>query len=393
MKILVVSSGVHPVPPVEGGAVENLINFLIEDSNNEFIVYSNYSKEAKIKSEESVYKNIKFRFINVNKKNVIVMLKNLEEKVFRRFFKRYIGDYYIKQAIKKIKKEKFDYILVENNPLYGYLINKKIKNVKIILHSHNDYLNKESFLAQKVIKAYDKIICVSKFIATRVNEINPENRNIHVLYNGIKFDNYIYNKEEIKKRYGLSPNKKTIIYSGRVVPEKGVLELIQAFKEFNNQDYQLLIAGGHNYGARTKSEFEKKIMNIAKNEEIIFTGYIAYERMNEVYSIGDVGCIPSIINEACPLTAIEMMNNELPIICTNSGGLPELVNTKCGIIVSRENLKDNILRALNKYSKINDKEIEIMKKNARSNSKNFSIDNYIKNFWLLMESFYKEDNQ
>lgn len=82
---------------------------------------------------------------------------------------------------------------------------------------------------------------------------------------------------------------------------------------------------------------------------VVFTGYVNYDDINYLYAIADLGVIPSIVNEACPLTAIEMMASGIPVICTNSGGLPELIDDGCGIIVDRTNLTQNLTRTIKKY--------------------------------------------
>lgn len=62
MKLLIISAGVHPVPPVNGGAVENLIDFYLKDSkNNNIEVLSIY--DDKVENYEYKYDNCKFHFI------------------------------------------------------------------------------------------------------------------------------------------------------------------------------------------------------------------------------------------------------------------------------------------------------------------------------------------
>lgn len=129
------------------------------------------------------------------------------------------------------------------------------------------------------------------------------------------------------------------------------------------------------------------------NGNVIFTGYIPYEEMVELYSISSFGVIPSIVNEACLLTAIEMMACELPIICTNSGGLPELVNEKCGIIVERKDLKENLKNAIKRISLLPEEKIRKYKNEALKKSKEFSKEKYIENFWKIIHKTGGEINE
>ena len=84
-----------------------------------------------------------------------------------------------------------------------------------------------------------------------------------------------------------------------------------------------------------------------------------------------------------------MMASGIPVICTNSGGLPELIDDKCGIIVDRTNLTQNLNQAIKKV--YNNKELlENYSQNAKLRSQNFSREQYVANFWKYLEKFNKE---
>lgn len=391
MKLLIISAGVHPVPPVNGGAVENLIDFYLKDSkNNNIEVLSIY--DDKLESYEYKYNNCKFHFI---KKNAIHDFFTLySEKILRRLFGIYYGTPYIRKVCSYIKKGEQDYdmIVVENMPQYGPMI-KKFSNSKLVLHLHNDYLNIDSFKNKENYSSYDKILCVSDFISNRVRAVGNTNDNkVFTLYNGIdleKFCNNSKSNEDIFTKYKIEKNKFNIIYSGRVCPEKGVENLIDAFNMMNDSTLQLIILGGYNYGTSKDNDFITNLKKKSLEKNFVFTGYVNYDDINYLYAIADLGVIPSIVNEACPLTAIEMMASGIPVICTNSGGLPELIDDKCGIIVDRTNLTQNLNQAIKKV--YNNKELlENYSQNAKLRSQNFSREQYVANFWKYLEKFNKE---
>lgn len=390
MKLLVISAGVHPVPPVNGGAVENLIDIYLKDNKeNDIEVLSIYDK--KLEKYEYKYDNCKFHFI---KKNIVLDYIILcFEKILRRVFDIYFGTPYIQKVCAYIKKQnKYDLIIVENMPQYGPLI-RKVSNSKLILHLHNDYLNVDSFKNKKNYLSFDKILCVSNFISNRVKEIgNKDDKKVFTLYNGIdleKFSNEFKVNEDIFEKYKIQKKKFNVIYSGRICPEKGVENLIDAFNMINDLKMQLIIIGGYNYGTSKDNEFITNLKNKSKGKNIVFTGYINYDDINSLYSIADLGIIPSIINEACPLTAIEMMASGIPVICTNSGGLPELINDKCGSIIDRNNLTENLNKTIRKiYS---DKTLLVeYSKNAELRAKKFSKKKYVIDFWKYLNEFNKE---
>lgn len=391
MKLLIISAGVHPVPPINGGAVENLIDFYLKDNrNNNIEVLSIY--DDKLASYEYKYDNCKFHFI---KKNVIFDFFTLySEKILRKLFGIYRGTPYIRKVCSYIKEKEgnYDIIVVENMAQYGPMI-KKVSNSKLVLHLHNDYLNIDSFKNKENYSSFDKILCVSDFISDRVKAIGTMNDNkVFTLYNGIdlcRFSNNSKSNEDIFRKYKIKKNKFNIIYSGRVCPEKGVENLIDAFNIVNDSMLQLIILGGYNYGTSKDNEFITNLKRKSLEKNIVFTGYVNYEDINYLYAIADLGIIPSIVNEACPLTAIEMMASGIPVICTNSGGLPELIDDKCGLTVDRTNLTENLNQAIKRLY-ANKELLKNYSKNAKLRSKDFSKEQYVTCFWKYLEKFNKE---
>lgn len=389
MKLLIISAGVHPVPPVNGGAVENLMDIYLKDNDkNEINVLSIW--DEKLQKFNYKYKNCSFHFIKKNKVYDSIVL--CCEKILRRVFGIYFGTPYIRKACSYIKKrnDKFDLIIVENMPQYGPKI-KKVSEDKLVLHLHNDYLNKDSFKCKENYSSFDKIICVSNFISNRVREVvNKKDNKVFTLYNGVDLNKFskAVEFEDIYDKYNIKKGKSNIIYSGRICPEKGVENLIDSFNKINNSNMQLIILGGYNYGTSKDNAFTLNLKNKSKGKNIVFTGYVSYEDISSLYSLADLGVIPSIINEACPLTAIEMMASGIPVICTNSGSLPELIDEKCGIIIDKNDLTNNLIFSIKNIFEDKDKLSEYSK-NAKVRSKKFAKEKYNEFFWKYLEKFNK----
>jgi len=106
----------------------------------------------------------------------------------------------------------------------------------------------------------------------------------------------------IKDNYGLTKNS-YILYMGRLVPEKGLKYLIEAFKRVAT-DKRLVIAGA----SSDTDSFTEDIKKIAqKDERIIFTGCVEGELWEELYSNAYVFCLPSDL-EGMPLSLLEAMS-------------------------------------------------------------------------------------
>lgn len=108
--------------------------------------------------------------------------------------------------------------------------------------------------------------------------------------------------EIIKNKYSLEKDG-YILFLGRIVPEKGVHYLINAYKQLNT-DKKLVIAGG----ASHTGEYESEIRELAKDcENIIFTGFVQGEELEELFSNAYIYVLPSDV-EGMPISLLEAMS-------------------------------------------------------------------------------------
>lgn len=398
-KIAMITSGFLPVPATKGGAVENLIvNLLNENEKNKkikFEIFSIYDQDALNQSKK--YENSNFKFIQVNAfikiidKTVFFCAKNIFKKQnsqsYRYIFQRL---YFLNKCSKLLKKYNYDIVILENHPTQ-YLALKWRKNYlkysgKYYYHCHNEFPG--TYGCEKIIKNTKKIICVSEFIAKSLFESNEISKDkFVVLRNCIDAQRFsrkisIEEKEKIKKKYGISPNDKILLFTGRITPEKGVKELIESLKYVKYKNYKLLILGSALNELKTKTEYQEQLENEVKkiSKKVIFTGFIKYEEINTFYALADIAVLPSIWNDPAPLTIIESLVSGLPIITTNSGGIPEYATGGSAIILQHdENLAQNLGKNIDRL--LNDtQELKKMKKKAIEASKNLTLENYYFNF-------------
>ena len=404
MKLAIVTSGFLPVPATKGGAVENLIvNLLNEnelDKKLDVEILSIYDEKAQ--NESKKYKNTKFKFVKSNKilnffdKTLFLIAKNILKKEnshsYRYIFQRL---YFLNQVSKILKKENYDKVLLENHPTQ-YLALKWRKNYKKYIgkyyyHCHNEFPG--TYGCENIILKTRKIICVSKYIAKKVsNDLNMDISRFEVLRNGIDTEKFqkiltLDQIESLRDKYKIKKNEKVLIFTGRVVPEKGIKELLAAIKLVKNNDFKLLIIGSALNGLKTKTKYQTEIESLIESikDKVIFTGYINYSEIYKYYNISDIAVLPSIWDDPAPLTIIESLTCRLPIITTNSGGIPEYATDGSAIIIKRdENLVKNIASNIEKLLN-NEEERLKMKNKCKQVSKELNIKNYFKNFCDCME--------
>ena len=375
-----------PLPSVKGGAVESLVQCLLDYNEKyhtyNFVVFSVYNEEAALKSRS--YKHTDFKYINTDSLNY--KLKQVFRWIYNRFFP-YIGNQFINSVMNGMDTD-YDYVLIENAPWFVIPLKRKM-NMSMVQHLHNNYLGITSSFNQQIIDNSDFVLAVSKFIKNEIlSHLNCTPELISVLYNGISLERF--GKSEclwsLREQLGISHDDFVFVFSGRLVPEKGIKELLLAIKQIQHLNFKLLIIGG-SFSSDRKTSFIEELQNLSSElPNVIFTGYIPYQKIQDYYHLANVAIVPSIGDEACPLSCIEFMASSLPLIVTDSGGMVELVDEDCAIIIKRnENiitqLKDAMINLLN-----NKRKCQLMGEAARKRSTLFSDLVYSKKFMDLIDN-------
>ena len=392
MKILIIGNSFFPLPAVEGGAVETLVDeylkYSIKNNKYNFTVYSPYSNKISF-NDNKKYTNYEFRYIENN--TLLYKYNKYFLAIKRRILnKQTFPTSYALSVINDLKKRKelsyYDLVIVENGVESLITYRKYIKS-KIIAHLHNDYLNIKTKNARQIVDSCNQIWCVSKFISKRVEEISCSNKT-RVLYNGIdtkKFSSIVseIEQENMKNKINIKADDYLILYVGRIMPEKGVLELIKSFNaaKEKNKNLKLLIVGEKRNNKKNMTKYIEKIKKeIEKNKDsIILYGNATGKELLTLYNIGDLQIIPSIWEEAFGLIAVEGICAGHPLIVTNSGGLTEIVNHDSAIIVNRDNIIEELSEAILKISSDDDLATKLVT-NASKIKENFDYEKYNKRF-------------
>ena len=191
--------------------------------------------------------------------------------------------------------------------LLHFLWKRKKKNKKIVVTIHGlDWARaKWSWFAKKYIKFgekqavkyADEIIVLSRGIQEYFQ--NEYGRKTVFIPNGISKP-IIQNPNEIKQLWCLEKNS-YVLFLGRIVPEKGLQYLIEAWKEIKT-DKKLVIAGGSSDTDDFVSELKQQ-----SPRDVVFTGFQEGRVLEELYSNAYIYCLPSDL-EGMPLSLLEAMS-------------------------------------------------------------------------------------
>lgn len=148
-------------------------------------------------------------------------------------------------------------------------------------------------------KYADEIIVLSDGVKKYFKE--TYNRDTHFIPNGVTQPD-IFDSKIISSKYNLNKDS-YFLFLGRIVPEKGIHYLIDAYSEVKT-DKKLVIAGG---ASDTDSYYEELRKKASNNENIIFTGFVQGQELEELYSNAYVYVLPSDL-EGMPLSLLEAMS-------------------------------------------------------------------------------------
>ena len=393
MKIAFLTSGILPVPAVQGGAVENFLDFFLEYNNihqrHDITVYSVYN--PKVREHPALMSKVNhYYYIKTNS-----LWAKLRKRLFSRIhpdtYHHYSIEFFLYESLKHIRRQNYDAIILNNRPGYAEILDGKT-NAKLVYNLYNDKLNNTTRSYQQIYDAASLIISTSDYISNRVRTIGDYGNKCVTVYSGIELENF---SSDIRPRVsrndlGLSPSDFVLLFSGRVNKEKGVMELISAIQQLEQYpNIKLLILGSSFFGNASKDDnFIQSLKQQAKDvkDRIIFTGFIPYEMMPDYLKISDVATIPSNWDDPFPTTVLEAQAMGLPIITTRRGGIPEEVTEENAILLDTDELfVDNLAKGI-LYLYTHPEKRQQMSTVSIERSKRFDKETYAKNFFAALEN-------
>ncbi len=183
----------------------------------------------------------------------------------------------------------------------------------------------------------EKVICCSEYMEKEINTLfDVDNDRISIIPNGV--DPTLFADLPENPRFNISPNDKVVFFIGRLVPEKGVWQLIDSFPLVIDKvpEAQLYIGGK----GPQKLDLKELAKELGIAERVHFTGFIRKHDRNYVYNQAKVAVFPSFY-EPFGIVALEAMATNTPVIVGNVGGLAEIVDDRVtGVKIDAGNKKD-----------------------------------------------------
>jgi glycosyltransferase involved in cell wall biosynthesis len=163
------------------------------------------------------------------------------------------------------------------------------------------------------------------YFARRVLTWGAPPDKVVTIHNG--FDPHVFKPEVASS--DLVGERTTLFTARRLVEKNGLEYLISAMPDIvAHHDAELVIAGD----GPQKRHLQKLVAHHNLQKDVSFIGAVPHSKLPHLISASDIVVIPSLM-EASSLFLIESMACQRPIVATNVGGIPEILNEGCGVLV------------------------------------------------------------
>jgi len=236
---------------------------------------------------------------------------------------------------------------------------------------------------RRCINKANLITAVSRTAADFIGHFTERGR-IVVVPNGIdpnRFDSRSCAADEPTHEVG---SEHIILYVGRLVYRKGIHVLVKAMPQILRKlpDAQLLIAGE----GIMENYIKLLIKGLDLEDHVRLLGFVPNEKLPDLYGLSQVFVLPSLYCESFGITLLEAMASGKPIVASNVGGVPEVIEDEVTGLLFRKgdgrDLADDVFRIMNDRGLA----LELARKARRSVEDNFS--------WFVvadkMECLYEE---
>jgi N-acetyl-alpha-D-glucosaminyl L-malate synthase BshA len=225
----------------------------------------------------------------------------------------------------------------------------------------------------------DAVTAVSESLKADTYEHFKIRRDIHVIPNFIDFERF-NKKPKSHFKMAIAPiGEKIVVHTSNFRKVKRVGDVIRIFDLIQQQTPAKLLLIGD---GPERSNIEKVCRELHVCDKVTFLG--KQEAVEEILSVCDLFLLPSE-RESFGLSALEAMACEVPVICSNAGGLPEVVdhgvNGYLADVGDVETMAHYAIELLK-----NDQTLKEFGKEALTKAKQFSLDNIINEYLAVYES-------
>ena len=259
-----------------------------------------------------------------------------------------------------------------------YLMKKS--RAAVIVYAHNSYEEiikrswKKALIYNALLRKSENVIAISEYVKSTFLHVRGLSSNkISVVYNGV--DVTSYRTERNEKHEG----KVSLLYVGRLIPEKGVDKLLHAMALMKyKESVELTVVGDGS--ARTELEGIVKDTDLGK--QVRFAGI--QRNVADYLAAADVFVHPAVWEEGFGITVVEAMSAGLVCVTFSKGALPEIIQTGVNGFIVEECSDVALAQQLDSiFEEILMDNLQNLRKKAVSRAADFSIEALLQKLSLI----------
>jgi N-acetyl-alpha-D-glucosaminyl L-malate synthase BshA len=232
----------------------------------------------------------------------------------------------------------------------------------------------------------DAVTSVSESLKVDTYKNFRTKKDIEVIPNFIDLSRFSKQPKDHFRRAIAPNNEKLVIHASNFRPVKRISDVIEVFNRIHEKiPSKLLLIGD----GPEREKIEKESRDSPAREHIRFLGKM--EAVEEILSVGDIFILPSE-TESFGLAALEAMACQVPVISTNTGGLPELnVNGETGFLSEVGDVDDMARNAI--FLLEDEERLTQFKNQALNHARKFDIWNILPEYEKLYKKVVAENQE
>ena len=337
-RVLLVPPPELPVPAVQGGAVETLVTHLIQENERQGrldLLCASIPDPAAVAAAASL-RHTKMLYVARPRGHRRYWPLVFVERCFG-IAAPYDPWYQKVQLSLALERPLPDLIVAEGGNLTQCsAISAMFGRRRCLAHLHG-----QTACSPAMDRIYGGVLALSEFIRDdylKTSALDPSHA--YILHNCVDTARFTPGTPDaaLRAQLGFAPQDFVVLFCGRLEPDKGIHKLLDALSAVEDPTVKLLIVGSPFFGRTQQSSFQRKLEQQARElgDRVRFTGFLPNEALPAYYRLADLVCVPTLVEEAAGLVAVEAMACGRPVLATRSGGMPEYLAGSEAVLVDRE---------------------------------------------------------
>ncbi len=259
-----------------------------------------------------------------------------------------------------------------------WILSKFFKK-RIVLSTHTFYDFKNNSVTRnffkRILPSFDKISCLSNQSKRELIGMGMDSEKIEVYTYWVNQEIFKpLDKIESKNKLNLE-NKFNVLFVGRLIKVKGVLELLEVARKFTEKNGIIFTIVG-------TGPLEKEVIRESlQNKNINFSGKIENKVLPIYYNAADVLVVPSQYEEGFGRVLLEALSCGIPVIASDRGGIKESIKESVGVLIDpRPDEIYRIIKFLHEYP-------DELKKMA-GNARRYALERFSESNAKIIENIY-----